>query len=270
MLMAYRLGEDTDVRLPVIVNLDGFYLSFTREPVERPEPAAARAFVGDFHPGAGGFQVDRPVSQAVAVLGGGAYSYFRYEMHLASQHALEVYGTIEDEFEAAFGRRHGMLESYRADDAEVLFVMMGSFATKARGAVDALRSSGVRAGLVRLRLLRPLPVAQLRAALGSAKAVAVIDQNLSLGMGGILHAEIAGALSGAERGPGALVSFIGGLGGRDIATAEFIEIAATAERAAETGDIPPPRLMYTEVELRELRKLQAVAHVERLEAEPAS
>src|SRR5210317_1322505 len=90
-LMAYRLAEDSRVRLPVIVNLDGFYLSFTREPVEIPAAKTAAAFVGDFDPQNTRFRASTPESQAVAVLGGSPYSYFRYETHLAALNGIDVY-----------------------------------------------------------------------------------------------------------------------------------------------------------------------------------
>ena len=157
VLIAYRLAEDERVRLPVIVNMDGFYLSFTREPVEFPEPEAVRRFLPAFDPRSVQFRASRPLSEAVVVLGGSPYSYFRYEMHLAALAALTAYDEIADAFAQEFGRHHGAIESYRLDDAEVAFFMIGSFATKAKEAVDRLRKSGVRAGLLRPRLLRPFP-----------------------------------------------------------------------------------------------------------------
>lgn len=158
-LLAYRLAEDPRVRLPVIVNLDGFYLSFTREPVELPDKEAARQFVGDYDAQNMRFRASSPVSQAVAVLGGSPYSYFRYETHLAAQHALSVYDDIAVEFTERFGRMHAAIENYRSDDADIVFVMMGSFATKAKEAVDRLREAGQRVGLLRPRMLRPFPAA---------------------------------------------------------------------------------------------------------------
>ncbi len=135
-LMAYRLAEDERVRLPVIVNLDGFYLSFTREPVQIPDKKSARQFVGPFNAENIRFRASTPLSHAVAVLGSGPYSYFRYETHLAAMNGLAAYEEIADDFSDRFGRRHDMVEAYRADDAEYLFVMIGSFANKAREAVD--------------------------------------------------------------------------------------------------------------------------------------
>lgn len=267
-LIAYRLAEHERVRLPVIVNQDGFYLSFTREPVEVPDARLASEFVGEFNPENMRFRASSPSSQAVAVLGGGPYSYFRYETHLAAMQALSVYDDIAKEFNERFGRYYPAVEAYQTDDAEYAFVMMDCFATKAKDAVDRLRDNGVKIGLVRPRLLRPFPEQQLQQALMGKKAVAVIDQNLSMGKGGVLHTEVASALYGKAESTPILASFIGGLGGRDITAEEFYQIAATLQDAAKQNITPPPRLLYTEEELRAMRKLQAIAHVEREELEP--
>ena len=265
-LIAYRLGEAVDVRLPVIVNLDGFYLSYTREPVDIPEAAAAAEFVGPFDPGTLRFRASQPTSQAVAVLSGSLYSYFRYETQLAAQGAAEVYNAVSGEFAERFGRTHPDVVAYRMDDAEFAFVMMGSFATKAQAAVDRLRTEGHKVGLLRPRLFRPFPADTFRRLLARVRGAAVIDQNLSIGAGGVLHGELAAALYGHAGAP-MLVSFIGGLGGRDIGDAEFAEMLSAVSSACDAGAPPPPRLMFTDNELREVRKMQAVAHVERAELE---
>ena len=269
-LIAYRLAEHESVRLPVIVNLDGFYLSFTREPVEIPELQAAAQFVRDYDAENIRFQATAPSSQAVAVLGGGPYSYFRYETHLAALQALPVYETLAGDFYRIFGRDYSVLETYRSEEAEYVFVMMGCFATKAKEAVDRLREAGVSIGLVRPRVLRPFPDEHFRKALSGKKAVAVIDQNLSMGKGGVLHSELASVLYGAAHAPPILASFIGGLGGRDISAEEFFEIAKTLQKAAKDRQTPAPKLLYSEAELREVRKLQAIAHVEREELRSTS
>jgi pyruvate ferredoxin oxidoreductase alpha subunit len=156
------------------------------------------------------------------------------------------------------------VETYRCEDAEIVYFMIGSFATKAKDAIDRQRDSGLKVGLVRPRLLRPYPADALRHALAGKRAVAVIDQNLSMGAGGILHAELAAALYGHPAMP-LLVSFIAGLGGRDISAEDFYEMASVAATAARTGVVPEPRLIYTGAELREVRKLQAIAVAERRE-----
>ncbi len=264
-LIAFRLAEDHRVRLPVIVNLDGFYLSFTREPVEIPEAAAVDRFLPGYDPETTRFRAGEPLSQGVVVLGSTLYSYFRYQNHLAALQGLPAYEAIAAEFAEAFGREYGALETYRSDDAEWVLFMMGSFATKAKDAVDRMREAGWKVGLVRPRLLRPFPDEALRGAMAGKRGVAVVDQNLSMGKGGILHSELASALYGQPGAPAILASFIGGLGGRDISAAEFFEMVKVLRRAAEAGKTPPPRLLFTTEELREVRKLQAVAHAERKE-----
>ncbi|HZT05877.1 MAG TPA: pyruvate synthase [Chloroflexota bacterium] len=265
VLMAHRISEDPRVRLPVVVNLDGFILSFTREPVEIPAPEQARQFLPPMEPGDVSFRASRPISQAVAVLGGGPYSYFRYETHRANLAALDAYEEIASEFAMTFGRRYGAIETYRTDDADLVFFMMGALSTKAMDAVDRLREAGQPVGLVRLRLLRPYPVDAIRAALLGRRAVAVIDQDISMGMGGVLYGELAAALYGASGGQPLLLSFIGGLGGRDISAEDFYEIAGEMRRAVVAGAAPAPRLLFSEAELRHVRQLQSIATVERAE-----
>lgn len=265
VLLCYRLSEHRQVRLPAIVNLDGFYLSFTREPVEIPDAVVAKEFVGEFDSAGLQFRASMPESQAVAVLGGSPYSYFRYETHLAQLEALRIFPDVAAEFEQCFGRRYEPVENFHCDDADYVYVMLGCFATKAKEAVLQLRQAGVKIGLLRPRLLRPFPEHALRAALVGKKAVAVIDQNLSFGKGGVLHGEIASALYGVQGAPPVLASFIGGLGGRDISQEEFFRIAEILDEAAQIGITPPVRLLYTETEFAELQKLRSIAHYERRE-----
>jgi pyruvate ferredoxin oxidoreductase alpha subunit len=158
------------------------------------------------------------------------------------------------------------VEAYRTDDAELVFVMIGSFATKARGAVDELRRAGMAVGLMRPLLFRPFPRDRIREILAGKKGVAVIDQNLSVGMGGVLHTEVASALYGMPDAPPVLNSFIGGLGGRDISAEEFYEMAAVTGSAIAEGRALPPRLLFTGEELAHMRKLQAIARAKREDA----
>ncbi len=259
VLLAFRVAEDPRVRLPVIVNLDGFYLSFTREPVKVPSVQEVAGFLPPFDPQNQGFRAGTPFSQAVAVLGGTAYSYFRYQSHLAARNAEAVFTESAVLFNETFGRSYQAVETYCCDDAEVVFVMMGSFATKAKAAVDQLRAAGQAVGLLRPLLLRPFPAEAVRRALVGKRGVAIVDQNLSPGYGGILHSEFAANLYGCRDVNPVLVSFIGGLGGRDIGPEEFFEMVNITRAAVASGCIPPPRLLYTESELRDMRKWQSIA-----------
>jgi pyruvate ferredoxin oxidoreductase alpha subunit len=259
ILIAYRLAEHKRVRLPVIVNMDGFHLSFTREPVEVPDREGAGSYISPYDPENVRFRAGVPMSEAVTVLSGAQYSYFRYETHLAALNGIAAFAEAAAEFESLFGRGYHAVESYRADDAEVVFVMVGSYATKAREAVDALRRAGVSVGLVRPLLIRPFPRDAIRNILAGKRGIAVIDQNLSPGFGGVIHSELAAALYGFPGAPPVLNSFIGGLGGRDISAEEFFEMASVTAKAADEGRSLPPRLLFTREELEEMRRLQAIA-----------
>jgi pyruvate ferredoxin oxidoreductase alpha subunit len=259
ILMAYRIAEDERVMLPVIVNLDGFYLSFTREPVILPEPEMVREFLPPFRPAHLGFKASAPHALGTAVLGGSTYSYFRHQIHLASINALQVHEEAAIEFERICGRRYGLVEGYRLDDAEDVLVMTNAFASKGKAAVDAARDEGRKVGLLRLRMIRPWPTHAICHALQGRRAVAVLDQNLAPGQGGILFQEIAACLYHEALRPRALCSFIGGLGGKNISDGEFRAIFDQTVEAGVRGKGIGPVLLYTEAEHREMVQLQALA-----------
>ena len=259
ILMAYRIAEDERVMLPVIVNLDGFSLSFTREPVSIPDAEQVRKFLPPFRPAHLGFRASVPHSLGVAVIGGTPYAYFRHQMHLASINALEVHREVAASFEQLFGRRYDLVERYRLDDAEDVLVMTNSCAGTGKAAVDAAREEGKRVGLLRLRMIRPWPVDAIRGALRGRRAVAVLDQNLAPGQGGILFQEIAASLYHEVERPRALCSFIGGLGGQNLSVGEFHAIFEQTAKAGVSGKGIGPVLLYTQAEHREMTQLQMVA-----------
>lgn len=257
ILMGYRIAESAKVSLPVLVNLDGFYLSFTREPVDAPDADAAAAFVGEFNPTHPPFRATTPMAQGVAVLEGSVYSYFRYQLHEALQQVLNVHDEVADEFAATFGRKYGPVECYKLDDADMVLVMAGSFATKGKAAVERWRAQGKRVGLLRLRLVRPFPSAAIVQALRGKRAVAVFDQNISPGSGGIFFQEIAACLASVPDRPETMRSFIGGLGGKDISMAEFDHML----NSLESGEDQPgaPELLMTKDEWDLVRQRLSIA-----------
>jgi pyruvate ferredoxin oxidoreductase alpha subunit len=259
VLMAYRVAEDPWVLLPAVVNMDGFYLSFTREPVEVPTPEQVRRFLPAFAPCHAEFRASRPMAQGVSVLGGPLYSHFRYQTHLAARNALAVHAEAAAAFAAVFGRTYDVVERHLLEDAEYVLVMAGSFATKARAAIQALRAEGKRVGLLRLRMIRPWPAAAVGAALAGRRGVAVIDQNLSPGQGGILFQEVAATLLPRPDRPAVARSFVGGLGGKDVGPGEFRHVIETLEKA-RPEEIPiGPELLFTEADWQQVRHLVRLA-----------
>jgi len=259
VLMAFRIAEDERVSLPVLVNLDGFYLSFTREPVQIPDSAQVRSFLPAFQAKHPGFRASQPVAQGVAVLDGSSYSYFRYQMHRAMENVIQVHREVAAEFQDIFGRRYDTLEQYRMDDAEDVIVMAGSFATKGKAAVNRWREQGRRVGLLRVRMVRPHPACDIVSALSGRRAVAVVDQNLSPGLGGILYHELASDLATHPQRPPILRSFVCGLGGKDISQAEFDHML---DRLRESEPATAPcetELLLTQAEMEQVQARQAQA-----------
>jgi pyruvate ferredoxin oxidoreductase alpha subunit len=260
ILIGYRLAEHPRVLLPVIVNLDGFYLSFTREPVVLPALDTVKPFLPDFQASYPAFGACRSTIMGAAVLDGSLYTHFKHQMHRAAESALALYPAIAAEFAENFGRSYGMIEEFMLDDADYVIVMTNSFAAMGKSAVKRLRATGKKIGLARLRLIRPFPHAELQRVLRGRKGVAVIDQNISVGKGGILFSEIAAALYGLPDRPPVLLSFIGGLGGRRFRAGEFDGIAARLEKpAGDAATMASPILLFSAEEAREVGRLCAIA-----------
>jgi pyruvate ferredoxin oxidoreductase alpha subunit len=255
MLMAYRIAEDPAVMLPVLVNMDGFYLSFTRESVVLPDEDQVREFLPPFVAKQPVFQASQPMARASAVFGGHIYSYFRLQHHFAAQQVLPVFDTVAKEFGDRFGRYYQPVERYKLEDADYVFVMSNSFATKGKAAVNKLREQGIKAGLLKIVLYRPFPTDAIAQSLAGHSKVAVIDQNLSPGLGGITFPEIVNALYSLDDRPDRVLSVIGGLGGMDIQEGDFMTIV-------EHLDGPPrnkPLFLYGEKQLDQFLKLRQLA-----------
>lgn len=254
ILLAYRVAEDHRVLLPAIVNMDGFHLSFTREPVKLPEPEEVRAFLPPYKP-VNPFRASKPSAKGGAVLRPPLYSYFKYQMHLSSLNALSVFKEAAAEFEAQFARSYDVVEKYMLDDSEYAFIMMGSFTTVGKSAVRRLREEGISVGLLKLRMIRPFPSRDVRRALEGKRGVAVIDQNISPGLGGILYGDIVAALYHSEKRPKTVLPVVGGVGGKNLTIDEFRYVVETMKEYEKTGEHPEPLLLFREDEAEEVEKL---------------
>jgi len=260
ILLAYRVAEEQKILLPAIVNLDGFYLSFTREAVDLPQLEEVREFLPSFTPAYPVLSDKESVALGAAVLDSSLYTYFKHQMHHAAENALAIYPPIAAEFAERFGRRHGLIEEFMLDDAEYVIVMTNSFASMGKAEIKRLRSLGKKVGLARLRVIRPFPHEELQRILRGRKGVAVVDQNISVGKGGILFSEIASTLYGLVDRPPVLLSFIGGLGGRRFRPGEFDGMLVAMEEPSETGaDMARPHLLFTGDECREVGRFFSIA-----------
>jgi pyruvate/2-oxoacid:ferredoxin oxidoreductase alpha subunit len=211
IIQAYRVAER--VMLPAMVCLDAFFLSHTSEPVEIPDQETVDAYLPPYDPV---YRLDPDQPHAFGGLpANDSYMELRARIEKSMRAALDVAAHAGHEFGRIFGRPYGLVDTYRAEGADVMFVTSGTAAGTARAVIDEYRDRGIRIGLARIRLFRPFPAAELRRVLAHAQRVVVFDRNLSFGSGGIMASELKAALYGSRVQP-PLTSFVGGLGGRDV------------------------------------------------------
>ena len=227
-IIAFKLAEAVD--LPVMVVLDAFFLSHTSEPVDIPEQSDVDAFLPARQ---ARHKLDTNEPHAYGALTTPAvYMEIRLRQQEAMDEVRDTLVAIEDDWESRFGRRWGPIESYRTDGAELVLMTSGTITSTARHVVNELRAKGEKVGLVKVKMFRPFPAADLRAALAGIPDVAVLDRNISPGHSGIFAEETRAALYDmpAERRP-RIHGYIVGLGGRDV-TPATIEDCIARTRAA--------------------------------------
>ncbi|MCR4960149.1 MAG: pyruvate ferredoxin oxidoreductase [Lachnospiraceae bacterium] len=237
-LMAHRIAEHPDVRLPLMVCEDGFITSHAIENIELEEDAAVKAFVGEYNPENYLLKKENPL--AVGPYGVSAYYMeARVAQAQAMINAKKVILDVAADFEKTFGRKYGFFEAYKMEDAEVAMVIMGSSAGTAKVAVDELRAQGIKAGLVKLRVFRPFPGEELAAVLQNCKAVAVMDKSEGFSAcGGPLFAETAGACINLDKRP-KMIDIVFGLGGRDFTVDAAKSVFDRLENIVKTGETGP-------------------------------
>ena len=227
-LMAYAVAEDPAVMTPFMVNLDGFALTHTYENVEVPEPDQADAFLPPFASN-NRFDFQNPVNMGYSA-GPEFNAYYKYWAHRDMSDAAQVIDAVEERFAQVMGRRYpGMVEAYRCEDAERVIVTLGSAAGLVRAVVDELRDAGEKVGLLKIRYMRPFPAGLIAQALMGAKAVAVLEKDISFGAEGTVFTNVNSALKQAGCNVPTL-NFIGGLGGADISVAQVKDVFQALEQ----------------------------------------
>ena len=231
VLQSYRIAEG--VGLPVMVNLDAFYVSHALEPVSVPPQELVDAYLPPYAPE---HMLDPERGESWGnVVTQDMYCRHRRSLGEAMAQVPVAALTADGEWQARTGRGWGILERYRCEGAELVVATMGSMCGTAREAIDALRAEGVAAGLLKVRLFRPLPAAALRAALAGVRDVLVLDRNFSPGAGGVLAQELKSALYGADGAP-RVHGVLAGVGGVNVPPRMIAELARRAALAAPQAE----------------------------------
>ena len=235
MVQAFRISEHKDVKLPIMICQDGFITSHAVENIELLEDEEVRSFVGEYEPENYLLNPDCPMAV-------GPYSVTDYYMEAkrkqaeGMRHVEQVVLDVAEEFAQLSGRKYGLFEAYRLEDAERAVVMIGSAAGTTKDAIDRLREKGEKVGLLKIRLYRPFPADAIAEALKNVKAVAVMDRAEGYSNhGGPLGADVMAALFRA-RSTALATNIIYGLGGRDVRVEDMEQVFEDLQTMIDQND----------------------------------
>lgn len=238
-VQAYRIAEHKDVRLPIMICQDGFITSHAVENINLLEDEEVKNFVGEYNPEE--YLLNEDHSMAV-----GPYDIPSYYMEHkrqqaeAMKNAKKVILEVAEEFEKLSGRKYGLFETYKLEDADTALVIINSAAGTAKDAVDKLRAEGKKVGLLKIRVFRPFPAEEIAEALKNVKAIAVMDRCEGFNaQGGPLGAEIKAALYQAGA-TAKVVNYVYGIGGRDVRVENIEEVYAALDEIVAAGKVEEP------------------------------
>jgi pyruvate ferredoxin oxidoreductase alpha subunit len=211
IIQAYKISEK--VSLPSMVVLDAFYLSHTYEPVDIPDRERVDRFLPAFEP-----HYELNPKEARSFYGltpPDLLTEMRYQMQQAMEEAKSVIDQVDEEYFNLFGRQYRLIEPYQCEDAELVLITSGTVTSTAREVIDQYRQDGRAIGLLKIRAFRPFPSDEIKKILKGIPKVAVVDRNLSYGIGGIFGEELKSVFCNEKKRP-LVFGYIAGLGGRDI------------------------------------------------------
>lgn len=243
-IMAYRLGEDRSIMLPVMVCMDGFILTHGIETVDMPSQEQVDKFLPPYK---ALYKLDVEDPMTLGPLADpDYYMETRYAIHATHKKVLDLLPKITAEYARATGRQYnGLIEGYQIKDAERVIVAMGSVCGTVKDVVDELRAKGKKVGLLKITCFRPFPAEQICDVLKNVARVGILDKSVSLGSYAPLAAEMKAAFFGKKKKPEIISSFVAGLGGRDItkeSVKEMFSMLTQKEKACEYIDLKPELL----------------------------
>ena len=245
IIQAYVVAEHPRVLTPVMVNLDGFVLTHTYELVEVPTQQAVDEFLPSFQT-TNKMDLAAPTNMGFTAMPAD-YMEFKFQQHRAMLDAAEIIAETDRAFGKKFGRPYGGLaDGYRSDDADFILLTLGSVTGTARVVVDQLRAEGHKVGLVKIRFMRPFPAAELAFLTRNAKAVGVLEKNISPGYEGTVFTNVNSAFLNAGKLP-LVLNFVAGLGGRDISKADISQMFE--QLAAGVNDVPNNRVIFVNLQV---------------------
>lgn len=229
VIQSYWVSEK--LMIPVMVMIDGFILSHTMEPLYLPEQALVDEFLPPYVPPYK-LDVENPLSFGGAAKGDSFY-ILRKMLDKTIKMAVDTFDDCNNEFYNIFKRRYDSVECYRLDDAEIVLVSSGAITGTVRVAVDKLRDSGLKVGLIRIRLFRPFPKNKLIDLLTSVKSVFVLNRAVSYGAYATLTQEIRAALYGSNI-KAIIYDIVISLGGKEVYPETIVNLVLNKDKLSQT------------------------------------
>ncbi len=244
MLMGFKIAENMGVRLPVMVNQDGFITSHTAQNVKPLQDEVAYNFIGEYKEVNAMLDFCKPVTYGAQTEEDWHFE-FKAKQHKALMDSSKVIKDVFQEFETLTKRAYKSVESYMMDDAEVAIVALGSTVESAvQAAKDLRESEGIKAGVVATRVIRPFPFEEVQSALKGVKAIATLDRSAPGGTLGMLYNEVSASMYQSEHRP-VISNYIYGLGGRDMTQKELKEIFSDTKKNADAGKLVTPLQQFS-------------------------
>ncbi len=235
-IQAVRIAEDSSVKLPVMVNMDGFIISHAVENLQPLAEEDVRKFIGEYKAERTLLDPEHPTTFGPLDLQDYYFEHKRQQVE-GLENALRLIPEVADDYANLTGRKYGYLEEYKMEDAEIALMGLGSTMGTARVAVNNLREDGIKAGLISLRLYRPFPAEVVAQSLNNIKVLGILDRadDFSLN-GGPLYADVKNALF-AGMSNIEVINYIYGLGGRDILVSDLEDILHQLQKINDNGQI---------------------------------
>lgn len=238
---AVRIGEHSDVRLPVIVAYDGFFTSHQKRRLEVfDDLERVKEFLGKADPPYSALDPKHPVTFGPYMNDPDLINN-KMQLSLAMEAARRVIPEVLGELSALTGRSYPLMDEYSMDDAEVAVVLLNSAAETAKEVADRYRERGQKVGVLSPNMLRPFPAEEFRRALRGVRAVTIGDRGDSYGAdGGNLSLEVRAALQQDRENQTLVVSRVYGLGGKDFDDSDAEAFFDEALNAAAAGCVSKP------------------------------
>ncbi len=230
ILIAYRVAERA--LLPIMINMDAFYLTHTSEVTDVPDQAKVDAFLAPYQPSTK-LNVDDPKTFG-NVCGADLFTSIRYKRHCDTLSLEKLWDEMSAEFRGQFNRLHPTVETYRTEDADVCIIGIGAGTGAMRLAADRLKEEGLKVGCIRLSMIRPFPRERFRRAIANAKHLIIVDRDVSFGAEGIVAQEVKAGLFD-RHGDVKLTGFIAGVGGNDVSVETIVPLVRQAISGAGTA-----------------------------------